>query len=140
MQSGGCRVSLGAIPYWAAWSEGQVVFSVVDSLYGHGSRIVVSKRERSGLLYVNVDDNLSGCVAASHIRQAVELAESVLGPDHFASLESRSRYYRHLPLFKLMHFGGRFGWKSGLLQMRGRYLFGWGVFSRRARRFLASEH
>ncbi len=31
MQSGGCRVSLGAIPYWAAWSEGQVVFSVVDT-------------------------------------------------------------------------------------------------------------
>lgn len=101
---------------------------------------MVQKHDRNGLLYVHVRDNLSDGVPASHIRQAVELAESVLGPDHFAGLESRKRYYRRLPLFQLIHMGGRFGWRSGLVQMRGRYLFGWGQLSKKARRSLVSEH
>ncbi len=128
----GCRVSLGGIPYWAAWSEGQVVFSVVDSVYGHGSRIVVSKHDPTGLLYVECADNLGGSVPAAHIARAVEMAATVLGPDHFRSLEAKNAYSRSLPWITVT----RFGWRSGLVQIRGKPVFRWGEFRRRAQKSL----
>jgi hypothetical protein len=136
-QSGMCRVTLGAIPYQASWSEGQVVFSCRSGFAGHNRRIVVEKRDPHGVLYVDCWDGLGGYVPASHIRQAVELAESVLGPDHFSSLEA-ARHYRRGPWLKLTHVGRWYDWRSGLVQVRGRTLLAWGVFARR-RRFLTTQ-
>ena len=130
MVAGGCRVSLGGIPHWAAWSEGQVTFSLIDGVYGHGSRIVVSKSDPFGLLYVECSDNLLGKVPASHIAKAVELAATVLGPNHFKSLEAEREYNRRLPLFKVVHFGPWFGWRSGCVMFRGKTILKWGAFGR----------
>lgn len=125
------RVTLGSVPYVVFWGEGQVVFSSIDGLYGHKSRVVVSKSEPYGLLYVECWDNLGGKIPASHIFEAVELAKDILGPDHFPNKEKEKDYWKKQPLFKLVHFGSFWGFRSGLLQIKGRTVFKWGAFSRK---------
>ena len=132
-------MTLGAIPYWVAWSEGQVVFSHIDGFYRHGSRIVVKKNEPCGLLYVQVDDNLGGFVPGSHIVKALELAATVLGPNHFGSLEEEILYKRKQPLIKITHVGPWWGWRSGLVQVRGRLVLRWGCFQRKVVESLSVE-
>lgn len=130
LTTGQCRVKLSAIGYWVTWSEGRVTFSLDGSVWGHGSRIVVEKHDPTGLLYISVDDNLLNGVPAAHIRKAAEFAESVLGPDHFRTIEEARNYQRKQPWIKITHFGPWFGWKSGLVQIRGKAVLRWGCFRR----------
>ena len=133
--SGSNQVNLCGLRHYATWSEGRVTFSEVDGFYGVGQRITVEKREPTGLLYVSCQSTF-GTVAAAHIRAAVEMAKEVLGPDHFESLETEAAYHSRLPLVKVTHFGPWRGWRSGLIQIRGRAVFRWGEYRRKLPRGL----
>jgi len=128
-ERGSCDLPICGIPYRVAWCEGQAVFRHVHGFYGHNLRIVITKH--AGLLCVRCEDNLGGCVPVAHVTKAAKLAEEILGPDHFDTIEDKRRYRRNAPWFRVTHHGPWCGWRSGLVQIKGRPVLWWGEYRRK---------
>lgn len=87
------KVTLGGIRYRLDVHEGMATFVECDRM--SCARITVQKREPHGLLYVQ-SSSATGFVPFAHVSKAVSVAESMFGPNHYASLESMHRNERNI--------------------------------------------
>lgn len=74
------------IPYIVKVRDRQLHF--VDDGMMRCRQMIVWKNDRFGLIYVHVTQEK---IPACHVTRAAEIAEQVIGPDHYQSLEEKHR-------------------------------------------------
>ena len=84
---------LGGICYRLSVHEGMATFVERDGM--SAARITVQKCSPTGLLYVQVSASI-GFVPFGHIRRAVEICETFMGPNHYTSLADMHRCERNI--------------------------------------------
>lgn len=113
------------VSWHVSWHEGSVTFNRTNGVWGEGLRVTVQKYEQHGLLYVQAESNMhEGFVPACYVEKATRYAETILGPNHFPSLDAEKAWFRSRPLVSLNWLG----WRNCLVQIRGRTVFGWGIW------------
>ena len=91
MKSG--KTILGGICYRLDVHEGMATF--IESNHTSGIRITVIKSGPYELLYVQAT-SATGFVPYAHIRKAIEISESLFGPNHYPSLAAMHRSERNI--------------------------------------------
>lgn len=102
------KVSLGGIRYSVQVHEGLVTFAESDGMTA--ARLEITKSEAPGLLYLKASSWHDGRVPACHVANAVAVAETILGPNHWPTIEAGLKGERGIAieyLFRRPTFGVR---------------------------------